>query len=86
MAKAKLGQLPARQRMRKELLLVSFLILPITLFYLSPYLIQMAGAQGVVNGSLLVFAGMSVASLFVGRLWCDRAQLTESPIRLGRKK
>jgi hypothetical protein len=84
MAKVKWRQLPARQRIRKELLLVSFLALPITLFYLSPYLIHVAAAQGVVNGSLLVFAGMLVESLFVGRLWCDRALLTKSPIKLGR--
>ena len=51
MAKVKVRQLPARQRIRRALLLVSFLAVPITLFCFSPYLIQMAAVQGVANGS-----------------------------------
>ena len=47
MAKVKVRQLPARQRTRRTLLLVSFLLLPITLFYFSPYIIQQGAAQGV---------------------------------------
>ena len=73
MAKVKVRQLPARQRTRKALLLLSFLVLPITLFYFSPYIILRGAAHGVVNGSLLVFTGMFVASLCVGRLWCGWA-------------
>ena len=51
MAKVRVRPLPARQRTRRTLLLVSFLLLPVTLFYFSPYLVQMAAAQGVANGS-----------------------------------
>jgi ferredoxin-type protein NapH len=72
-AQVKIRQLPARQRTRKALLLISFLILPITLYYFSPAIILNAASEGVVNGSMLVFAGLFVSSLFVGRLWCGWA-------------
>jgi ferredoxin-type protein NapH len=73
MAQVKIRQWPARQRTRKALLLLSFLFLPVTLYYFSPALILGGAAEGVVNGSMLVFAGMFLASLFVGRLWCGWA-------------
>jgi polyferredoxin len=73
MARVKIVQLPLRQRTRKALLLVSFLLLPITLYYFSPALILNGAAEGVVNASLIVFSAMFVASLFVGRLWCGWA-------------
>jgi ferredoxin-type protein NapH len=63
-------RLPRRQRVRRGMLLVSFLLLPVTLYYFSPAIILQAASEGVVNGSLLVFGLMTVASLFVGRLWC----------------
>lgn len=63
-------QLAKRQRTRKALLLISFLLFPIIMNYLSPYVIIDGASQGIVNGSLIVFAGLFVSSLFVGRLWC----------------
>ncbi len=63
-------QLPARQRIRRALLLVSFLLFPVTLYYFSPILIMQSASEEVVNASFLVFAAMFVSSLFVGRLWC----------------
>lgn len=59
-----------RQSVRKSLLFISLLLFPITLYYFSPYLIVMGVSEGLVNGSFLVFAGMFISSLFVGRLWC----------------
>ena len=59
-----------RQNVRTSLLLISVLLFPITLYYFSPYLIIMGLSEGVINGSFLVFAGMFVVSLFVGRFWC----------------
>ncbi len=41
--------------------------------YLSPYVIIDGASQGIANGSLFVFAGLFVSSLFVGRLWCSWA-------------
>jgi ferredoxin-type protein NapH len=59
-----------RQRPRAALLLIMFLFFPIIMNYFSPYVIIDGASQGIVNGSLIVFATMFVASLFVGRLWC----------------
>ena len=59
-----------RQRLRKALIIISFLFFPITMNYLSPYVIIDGASQGVVNGSLILFALMFVSALFVGRLWC----------------
>lgn len=65
-----LRQLPNRQRVRKALLIFVFLTFPITMNYLSPYVIIDASMNGVVNASLVMFGLMFVSSLFVGRLWC----------------
>jgi ferredoxin-type protein NapH len=59
-----------RQRVRKALILISFLLFPIIMNYLSPYVIIDGASQGIVNGSLIMFGLMFVSSLFVGRLWC----------------
>jgi polyferredoxin len=72
-SRVKILQLPARQRIRKALLLVSFLLFPITLYYFSPAIILNGAAEGVVNASLIVFAAQFVLALVVGRLWCGWA-------------
>ena len=59
-----------RQRIRKTLLFVSFLLFPITMWYFSPYLIIQAASERIMNGSFLVFAAMFVLSMFLGRVWC----------------
>ena len=59
-----------RQRTRKLLLISSMLLFPITLFYFSPALIIIAGLDGVINGSFIVFAAMLIGSVFFGRLFC----------------
>jgi len=66
----KIKQLPGRQRVRKGLLLLSFLLFPVTLYYFSPALILQGASEGVINGSFLVFTAMFVVSLFLGRAWC----------------
>jgi ferredoxin-type protein NapH len=55
---------------RKAMLLVSMLVFPVVLSYLSPYVIIMAASMGIVSGSALVFMGLLVSSLFFGRMWC----------------
>jgi ferredoxin-type protein NapH len=67
---AQTKQLPTRQRYRKGLLLVSFLLFPLTLYYFSPALIMQGAAEGIINASFIVFGLMLVSALFVGRLWC----------------
>lgn len=73
MARTTVRQLPARQRIRRALLLISLLAFPITLYYFSPVLIVQSAFEGVINASFLVFAAMFLSSLFVGRLWCGWA-------------
>jgi polyferredoxin len=69
----KVKQLPTRQRVRKALLLISFLLFPVTLYYFSPALIIQGAAAGIVNASAIVFGLMFLSALFVGRLWCGWA-------------
>ncbi|MBN1302989.1 MAG: 4Fe-4S binding protein [Anaerolineales bacterium] len=65
-----LSQFPLRQRIRKALILLSFLLFPLTMNYFSPYVIVEAASQGIVNGSLVMFTLLFAASLFLGRAWC----------------
>ncbi len=59
-----------RQQLRFASLIFFFLLFPITLNYYSPYLSIAGPSEGIVNGSLIVFAFLFISSLFVGRLWC----------------
>jgi len=59
-----------RQNFRKACCLVSFLVLSIAAYYISPYLIILAAMRGVVGSSLIIFFGMFVLSIFFGRLLC----------------
>lgn len=65
-----LRQLPMRQRVRKALIILAFLSFPITMNFLSPYVIIDGAMNGIINGSLVMFGLMFITSLFVGRLWC----------------
>ncbi len=65
-----LRQLPMRQRIRKALVFLAFLSFPITMNFLSPYVIIDGAINGIVNGSLIMFGLMFVSSLFLGRAWC----------------
>ena len=65
-----LKQLPQRQRIRKALVILTFLSFPVTMNYLSPYVIIDGAMNGIVNGSLIMFGLMFVSSLFLGRAWC----------------
>jgi polyferredoxin len=59
-----------RQATRKALIFSALLLFPITMNYLSPYLIIDGAFQGIINGSFVLFALLFVSALFVGRLWC----------------
>jgi ferredoxin-type protein NapH len=63
-------QLPFRQRLRKALIILSFLLFPIIMNFLSPYVIIDGAMHGIVNGSLVMFGLMFLSSLFLGRAWC----------------
>ena len=61
---------PKRQTTRKALISISLLLFPITMNYLSPYVIIDGAFQGIVTGSFVVFVLLFISALFVGRLWC----------------
>ena len=59
-----------RQKIRKAIIFISFLLFPITIWYFSPYLIIQAAFEHILNGSFWVFVSMFVISTFAGRVWC----------------
>ncbi len=59
-----------RQKIRKGFILFSFFLFPATFYYLSPYVIVQATAQGIINGSFVLFLLMFISSLFLGRGFC----------------
>ncbi|WP_058300755.1 4Fe-4S binding protein [Gorillibacterium timonense] len=59
------------QRLRRALLWTSFLLLPVTLNYFSPYLIIDGLFRGILAGSFLVWAAFFVTSLAIGRAACS---------------
>jgi ferredoxin-type protein NapH len=63
-------QLAMRQRLRRAVLLISLLLFPVILNYLSPYVIIDGASQGIINGSFIMFGLMFLSALFFGRLWC----------------
>ncbi len=66
----RIKQLPTRQRIRKGLLLFSFLLFPVTIFLFSPIVSIYGAKQGILNGSLIIFALLFFFSLILGRAWC----------------
>ena len=59
-----------RQNIRKLLLIISLLLFPITIWYMSPYLIIQGAMEGIVSGSFIVFLCMLFGSVFFGRVFC----------------
>lgn len=59
-----------RQNFRKLVLISSLLLFPITIYYLSPYLIITGAIDGIITGSFIVFIAMLIGSIFLGRLFC----------------
>jgi ferredoxin-type protein NapH len=59
-----------RQRIRKIILIITFLLFPATFYYLSPYLIVQGTIEGIITGSFIAFALMVISSLFLGRAYC----------------
>ncbi|HPY59122.1 MAG TPA: 4Fe-4S binding protein [Methanospirillum sp.] len=58
------------QKIRRLILLISILLLPVTLFYLSPVLIMEGASSGIFTGSAILFTVLFFISLFAGRIWC----------------
>lgn len=64
-------QIPNRQRIRSGLILFTFLLFPVVMNFLSPYVIIDGAFQGIITGSFSLFGALFVSSLFIGRLWCS---------------
>ena len=62
--------IPRRQLVRRSVIIASFILFPVTLFYFSPALVIMAAAAGVVSGSALVFLLQFLSALVLGRAFC----------------
>ncbi|MBS1193201.1 MAG: 4Fe-4S ferredoxin, iron-sulfur binding protein, partial [Methanomicrobia archaeon] len=59
----------SRQKLRKALIIFSFVLLPATFAYISCPIIIEAASKGIASGGLIVFILIFLSSLFVGRLW-----------------
>lgn len=59
-----------RQKIRQTLLLVFLFLFPAIFFYFSPYIIIRGTVEGIITGSFIVFVGMFISSLFLGRAFC----------------
>jgi len=71
-AKSKQMTLPLNtlQKIRRAILLITFLTFPLTFKYLSPYIIIDGAMQGIIVGSFIYFALLFLFSLFFGRAMC----------------
>ena len=59
-----------RQRIRKGLIILSFILYPATYAYISCPIITEGASMGIVTGGLIVFGMLFIGSLFLGRIWC----------------
>lgn len=59
-----------RQKVRRSLLLFSMVLFPVTMNFLSPFVIVNASFEGVIAGSFLFFILLFVSSLLIGRAFC----------------
>lgn len=64
------NQPSSRQRMRLVLIILSFVLYPVTFAYVSCPIITEAAGLGIVTGGLVVFSLLFLGSLVLGRLWC----------------
>jgi len=60
-----------RQKIRNTILLISFLLFPVTLNFFSPYLPIAGAIEGIIVGSLMLFTFQFFTSLFFGRAFCS---------------
>lgn len=61
------------RKLRVFVLMVSLLIFPVTLNFMSPALSLQGATEGMLSGSMLLFAAMFIAAPLLGRLWCGWA-------------
>jgi len=59
-----------RQNIRKLLLLISFILYPITFFIMSPDLLMFGASERIMAGDVMLFGFLFIFSFFFGRLFC----------------
>ncbi len=59
-----------RSKLRISIAVLMVFLFPVIYYYLSPYLVLMGAAEGIIAGDVIAFAGLFVTSLFFGRAWC----------------
>ena len=59
-----------RQFLRRVMVLASFLLFPVTLYYFSPYIIIEGLSLGVLPGSFFVFLSLFAGAILFGRIFC----------------
>jgi polyferredoxin len=59
-----------RQKIRKSLLIITFLLFPAIFYYLSPYLIIEGTLKGIISGSFIYFLLLLAGALLLGRAYC----------------
>ena len=59
-----------RQKIRRGIVFFMFLMFPVVVNYLSPFLILAGASEGIITGSFIVFGLMFLSSLFFGRAYC----------------
>jgi ferredoxin-type protein NapH len=79
-----------RQNIRKLITLITFLLFPVIMNFLSPYLIIDGAMNGIIVGSFIMFAILFISSLVLGRAFCGWvcpvAALQESRFGINNKK
>ncbi|MDF2541536.1 MAG: 4Fe-4S binding protein [Herbinix sp.] len=60
-----------RQKLRRLIAMISLLLFPVTLNFLSPYVSVDGAINGIVSGSILVFIFMFLTGIFFRRAWCS---------------
>ncbi|MEL7569045.1 MAG: 4Fe-4S binding protein [Eubacteriaceae bacterium] len=79
-----------KQKTRKIIIFISFLLFPITMNFLSPYVCIDGAMNGIISGSLILFAFMFIFGIFFGRAWCawvcPMAALSEYSVGINNKK
>lgn len=59
-----------RQKIRMGITTASFILFPITFYYFSPVISIKGVYKGVIPGSILIFSGLFLISLVMGRAFC----------------
>ena len=59
-----------RQKVRRILIYTMLLLFPVVLNYLSPYVSINAAFEGLIAGSVILFALQFLSGIFLGRAWC----------------